>query len=49
MRLMLKFLTDMTIEDFQQLKNPLNCGFWILEKDFKNRKYNLKKDNMYFH
>ena len=49
MRLMLKFLTNMTIEDYQQLKNPLNCGFWILEKDFKNRKYNLKKDNMYFH
>ena len=49
MRLMLKYLTNMTIEDFQQLKTPLNCEFWILEKDFKKRKYKLIKENKYFH
>jgi len=49
MKLMLKFLTKMSIEDYQQLKTPLNCGFWILEKDFKNRCYKLKKNNEYFH
>ena len=48
MRLMLRFLTDMTIEDCQQLKNPLNFGFWILEKDFKNRKYFLKNQPEYY-
>ena len=42
-------LTKMSIEDYQQLKTPLNCGFWILEKDFKNRCYKLKKNNEYFH
>ena len=48
MRLMLRYLTDMTIEDCQQLKNPLNFGFWILEKDFKNRKYFLKNQPEYY-